>query len=174
MCVQTNVGYCVVAEFVVQQESAEYISEALGIIKLWNPNWSPSFIMVDYSEAEILALESTFPAAQVYLCDFHREQAWVRWVRDHKHGLTNEEGEELLQLLRECAHASPADASTMLPHDAHYKAAVQALTQSPVWKKHYAVQQWLTANWLGIPQVSKMSVSMYSVHIKFNASYLLY
>ena len=33
----------------------------------------------------------------------------------HKHGLTQEEGEQLLQLLRECAHAPPMDTP---PHDA--------------------------------------------------------
>ena len=35
----------------------------------------PRFFMSDYSEAELLAVESVF---QVYLCDFHREQAWLR------------------------------------------------------------------------------------------------
>ena len=75
----------------VQQETSESISEALDILKLWNPKWDPKFFMVDYSSAEILSLETTFPDTQVYICDFHREQAWVRWVRDHKHGLTQEE-----------------------------------------------------------------------------------
>ena len=151
LCVRTNVGYSVVAEFVVQQETCECISEALAILKEWNPKWSPKFFMVDYSDAEILALETTFPTTQVYICDFHREQAWVRWVRDHKHGLTQEEGEQLLQLLRECAHAPPTDT---FPHNILYKGAVQALMESPVWKNHESVQNWLTAHWLGIPQVN--------------------
>ena len=43
LCVRTNVGYSVVAEFIVQEESAEKIAEALGVIKQWNPSWNPSF-----------------------------------------------------------------------------------------------------------------------------------
>jgi len=43
------------------------------------------------------------PKTTVYLCDFHREQAWERWVKHHKHGLTMDEGTQLLDLLRDCA-----------------------------------------------------------------------
>lgn len=64
--------------------------------------------MCDYSEAEILALENTFPGIHVYLCDFHWEQAWERWVRDSKHGLKKEDGQSLLHLLRDCADAPPS------------------------------------------------------------------
>ena len=38
LCVRTNVNYAVVAEFIIQSESAEHISEALSVIKGWN--WS--------------------------------------------------------------------------------------------------------------------------------------
>ena len=55
LCVKTNVNYSVVAEFIVQSESAEQIAEALAIIKNWNPEWSPPFFMTDYSEAEQIA-----------------------------------------------------------------------------------------------------------------------
>ena len=54
-------NYAVVAEFVVQSEAAEYISEAISIIKQWNPKWSPPFFMTDYSEAEQLAISAIFP-----------------------------------------------------------------------------------------------------------------
>ena len=74
--VRTNSGYCVVAEFIVQSESATCIEEALSILMSWNPGWKPQFFMTDYSEAEIAALETCFPGVSVYLCDFHREQAW--------------------------------------------------------------------------------------------------
>ena len=64
--------------------------------------------MSDYSEAELLAIETCFPSTKVFLCDFHREQAWERWVKDHKHGLTKDEHEQLFCLLRTCANASPS------------------------------------------------------------------
>ena len=52
VCVRTNVGYCAVAEFITQSETTEAISEALKILKEWNPNWNPPFVLCDYSEAK--------------------------------------------------------------------------------------------------------------------------
>ena len=104
-----NVGYSVVAEFIVQCESADNIEEALQKLKSWNPDWNPRFFMSDYSEAELAAVQHVFPSTKVYLCDFHREQAWVRWCRDHKHGLTQAEADTLLEQLCACAWAPPAD-----------------------------------------------------------------
>ena len=81
------------AEFIVQSESSEYIKQALQILKTWNTNCHPKFFMTDYSEAEIGALETSFPGTTVYLCDFPREQAWERWVHDKKHSLSTEDAE---------------------------------------------------------------------------------
>ena len=47
ICVRTNVGYSVVAEFIVQSETAENIQEALSVLKQWNPEWCPSYFMTD-------------------------------------------------------------------------------------------------------------------------------
>ena len=63
--VWTNVGYIVAAEFIIQIETNEQIEEALNILKLWNPNWSPRYFMSDYSEGEILAIESAFPGSHL-------------------------------------------------------------------------------------------------------------
>ena len=65
LCVKTNVDYCVVASFVVQLENADAINEALQLIKDWNPTWNPDFFMVDFSEAEINAIERLFPSKHV-------------------------------------------------------------------------------------------------------------
>ena len=70
VCVRTNIGYCVAAEFVTQSETAEAIQEPLQALKNWNPNWNPPFVLCDYSEAEISAIEHTFPATSVFLGDF--------------------------------------------------------------------------------------------------------
>ena len=61
--------------------------------------------MTDYSEAKLLAIEKCFATTKVFLCDSHREQAWERWVKDHKHGLSKQDQEKLLSLLRACANA---------------------------------------------------------------------
>ena len=148
ICVKTNVGYSVVAEFVVQSETAESITESLAILKQWNPTWNPQYFMTDYSEAEVMALENVFPNTTIYLCDFHREQAWDRWIKDRKHGLTQLEGEELLALLRACAWAQPSSGGSLT---SGYEIAVDDLKKSSVWSSHVEVQQWLTQTWLSIP-----------------------
>ena len=48
ICVRTNVGYSVVAVFIVQSDSAENIQEALNILKQWNLKWCPGYFMTDY------------------------------------------------------------------------------------------------------------------------------
>ena len=73
---------------VVPSESSSEIASALEIIKQWNPKWEPPLFMSDYSEAEQLAIAQVFPYSKFYLCDFHREQSWERWVKNHNHGLT--------------------------------------------------------------------------------------
>lgn len=71
VCVGTNVGYSVVAEFILKSETTENISEAVQVLCQWNPEWSPKFWMYDYSDAEISALECCFQDTTIYLCDFH-------------------------------------------------------------------------------------------------------
>ena len=59
--VKTNINYQIVATFVTESESVESISEALEIIKEWNPDYHPRYFMTDYSREEITALENVFP-----------------------------------------------------------------------------------------------------------------
>lgn len=152
IAVRTNVGYIIVAEFVTQSETASEIGEALTILKQWNPKWQPKYFMSDYSDAELGAIEQAFPHCKVYLCDFHREQAWERWVRDRKHGLSVSDGDVLLSLLRNCAWAPPAR-NGQDPPDNYYKEAEKQLKASAVWRENYAVQAWLNTKWLSLPEV---------------------
>ena len=155
VCVRTNVGYSVVAQFIVQSESVECISEALNVLKEWNSNWNPPFFLCDFSDAEFSALKQAFPSTTVYGCDFHREQAWTRWVQDRKNALEQSDADSLLELLRACAWAPPgSDESTV---GVNYQKAVSVLKESAVWKKNVHVQNWLTSNWLNHPQVSYAS-----------------
>ena len=61
VCVKTNTDYAVVAVFASQFEDSSTICTALDILRKWNPGWTPTNFMVDYCEAEINALEKTFP-----------------------------------------------------------------------------------------------------------------
>ena len=67
------------------QVGSNEIQEALEILKRWNPSWQPKFFMSDYSEAELGVISNSFPTVTTYLCDFHREQCWERWVKDQTH-----------------------------------------------------------------------------------------
>ncbi len=150
LCVRTNVGYIVVAEFITQTETAEDIAEALHLLKMNNPNWIPPYFMADYSQAEMVAINTVFPTAKVFLCDFHREQAWLRWTRNGKHKLTRDEGEEVLRLLRACARAPPGESEDI---GVYYRKAEDELKKSPVWETHPQVQEWLRQYWLAVPEV---------------------
>ena len=65
LVVKTNVDYQIVA-FVTESESIESITEALEIIKEWNPDYQPRYFMTDYSKEEIAALENVFPGEKNY------------------------------------------------------------------------------------------------------------
>ena len=65
--VKSNAGYIVVAEFIIQTEINELIEEVLSVSKSPNLIWSPTYLISDYSDAEILAIESVFPNTQVYI-----------------------------------------------------------------------------------------------------------
>jgi len=61
LAVPTNVGYTVVASFLLTDEQSSSIEMGLRTIAEWCPLWKPKFFMSDYSEAQIAAIESVFP-----------------------------------------------------------------------------------------------------------------
>ena len=91
LVVRTNVGYTVVAEFVVQHEDAESIAEALGLLKAqWDANnIRIGNFMIDCQQSEENAIRGMFPDSVVYLCTFHRLQAWLRWVVNGRNGVAD-------------------------------------------------------------------------------------
>ena len=126
-CVRTNIGYCVAAEFIIQ-------SEVIQVLKNWNSNWNPPFVLCDNSGAEISAIEHTFLSTCVFICDFHREQAWTRWVNTTHNSLSKVEAEDLLTLLRKCVWA-PSSSDKGSKTDGHIK-AVNDLKESCIYKEH--------------------------------------
>lgn len=143
ICVHTNVGYKVVAEFMCQAEDRESISEALNVVKSWNRDWTPKYFMVDYSTAEIGAIEEQFHDITVYICDFHRIQAMQRWSKAKKHNLTPEEQEMFLSQMQRISFAST---------ESEYDAEVTNLRKSGFYEKvkEYTENTWLScsARWV--------------------------
>ena len=76
-------------------------------------------------------------------------------MKDQKHGVSTEEADELLEVLRACAWAPPAEKHEKLPFDHHYKEAVQKLKESDAWVDNPQVKAWLLSKWLPNPQVYK-------------------
>uniref|UniRef100_A0A8W8IS37 SWIM-type domain-containing protein n=1 Tax=Magallana gigas TaxID=29159 RepID=A0A8W8IS37_MAGGI len=138
LCVNTNVGYSIVASFVVANENRENIKEGLQMVKEWNPEWNPKYFMTDFDEREIWAIENTFKDCESLLCDFHREQAWTRWMKDGKHGLTTVQM-EVLELLRKIAHSATEN---------EFHGHVQNLKFSTHWKESTLLQKWFEGKWL--------------------------
>ena len=105
VCVHGNTGYTVVAKCMCQNEDSGSIEEALELLRTWNESWNPKYFMVDFSLAEIDAIEKSFPNVSVYICDFHRIQAWQRWSRAAKNGLSHDNQKEFLRLMQKIAYA---------------------------------------------------------------------
>ena len=97
------------------------------------------YFMVDYSMAEINAIESEFPDVAVYICDFHREQAWQRWVKAGKNGLTVGEQKMFLELMQAIARARS---------ETSYKKAVESLRKSTLYLGNPKVQEYCEKVWL--------------------------
>ena len=69
LAVKTNVGFSVVAEFVVQHETKASIMQGLETVRAWveeaddkpqDWKWEPQFFMTDFCEREITAIEEVF------------------------------------------------------------------------------------------------------------------
>ena len=76
----------------------------------------------------------------MYICDFHREQAWLRWIQAAKHGCKGIK-DDLLYLLRSVACASTDD---------EYKIAAHTLQTSDLWQKESSslLRKWFKLTWL--------------------------
>lgn len=73
-----------------------------------------------------------------YICDFHREQCWERWLRKADNGLT-EHREEVLQLLRSISKSSTEDS---------YHDNVATLKTSKVWQSRPQLRNWFEKTWM--------------------------
>ena len=139
LCVNTNVGYKVVAEFMCQHEDEVSTSEALGVLQQWNPQWNPKYFMVDFSTAEIGAIEAQFPGVIAYICDFHRQQAIRRRSRTGRNGLDENEQEFLQNAMTKIGSA---------PTQREYEEALSQFRQSNVYKTKESVRNYIEKTWI--------------------------
>ncbi|XP_065642056.1 uncharacterized protein LOC124812106 [Hydra vulgaris] len=138
LVVKTNIDYQVVAIFVCENETTSAITEALLCSKEWNPTFQPKFCLTDYSNEEIRSLESVFPGCNVLICDFHREQAWERWLSKTSNGCCIAK-DAIKVKLHKIAHATTEE---ICQH------AVKALKDSEEWKNNPKLAEYLNRTWL--------------------------
>ena len=79
LVMKTNVGYSVIAEFIIQHEDMTSIAEALDILKERRDKEGIKVgnFMIDCQQLEENAIRGAFPKSWVYLCGFSRLQAWL-------------------------------------------------------------------------------------------------
>ena len=75
----------------------------------------------------------------MYICGFHRIQAWIRWVRSGKSGLDSQQQEILIPLLQRVATANEASA---------HKTAVAKLRNAALYKTNKHVQEYVENVWM--------------------------
>ena len=139
LVVRTNVGYSVVAEFIIQHEDTTSISEALSILRnKWDQlDIEVGNFMIDCQQSEENAIRAVFPDSVVYLCAFHRLQAWLRWIVNTKNGLSNYQT-YCMGLLRAVGDAKTEDA---------YTKALMALQKSHVWSRYPNFRNYYSNQW---------------------------
>ena len=103
--VTTNVNFQVVGMLVFQEETKDMIKECLQIIFDWNLTVTPKFGMVETDKKENNALNELFPDIEVFICSFHREQAWTRWTNKSEYVLSHI-ADDVKCCLHRIAHAS--------------------------------------------------------------------
>lgn len=76
----------------------------------------------------------------VLLCDFHREQAWDRWLNKRSNGV-HDQKETILGMLRDIC-----DSETVQ----RYEITVNQLQNSDVWnaEENGRLRNWLSNTWL--------------------------
>lgn len=145
LVIKTNVNYCPVGFFVVQNEDSKSIAEALSVFRSWNPNWLPQYILVDYSEAEINAINSTFQQqVKIKICAFHREQAWERWTKKTGNLVESTHKKEILQLWRKVAESENA---------ANYQQNLDLLNSNKTFLANTKAQTYFNNTWLKVKEM---------------------
>lgn len=90
-----------------------------------------------------------FADSHIYICDFHREQAWERWLAKTSNGLVSLK-QVILGKLRSVAKART---------EADYNERVESLMSSEEWKANPKLRNWIGNTWL--PQYKVGGISFF-------------
>ncbi|XP_066021380.1 uncharacterized protein [Pocillopora verrucosa] len=111
---------------------------------------------------EILQLSFiTVPGCLVYVCDFHREHAWVRWINNSKNGINKDKKDNLLNSLRNLARTST---------EGDFNLALRDLQDSELWRTNTRLQKWMNTTWLPERQHWVWAYSKDRFNVKVNTT----
>lgn len=85
-----------------------------------------------------LCILNSYTGYDVHICDFHREQAWLRWTSKSSNGVNDVQEEVLAHLRRVARSACVQD----------YESNVARLKSSSIWLTNQLLRNWLTNTWL--------------------------
>jgi len=85
-----------------------------------------------------MMLKYLFLDTTTYICDFHREQCWERWLRKADNGLHHQR-EEVLSLLRDVARSATEDV---------FNTNLKSLKASELWMSNPHLRNWFEKTWL--------------------------
>lgn len=90
---------------------------------------------------------------KVLVCDFHREQAWERWLVKISNGCANQKSNILLKL-RNIAHSTTVDEMEL---------AVTDLKQSDFWNNENfsSLKKYISTYWLPIKEVLSNKIKLF-------------
>ncbi|CAC5422337.1 unnamed protein product [Mytilus coruscus] len=99
----------------------------------------------DVELGEINAVEETFVdiGTLVYLCDFHRVQAWNRWLKASCHKISQSQKDPLMQLMKAIADS---DSKDQLDEN------INELKDNPEWKTNDYLEQWFETKYLKVKE----------------------
>jgi hypothetical protein len=86
----------------------------------------------------------------VLLCDFHKEQAWNRWIRTSRNGIDPSDKDNVIAMLRNVSHAESVAA---------FDRALATLKNSTFWKKNVLFRNWLEKKWLPQSKVNSFNMN---------------
>ena len=145
LSVKTNCVYQVVAFFLLTVSNVASITEGLAMVKNWNPDTEPRFVMCDKDEKHFAAVQAIWPDAHLLLCDFCREQDWVQWVDKEENGLKQCK-QEVLAYIRHIADATSKEELAAAQHRLAYGSLYSdSLPLQLYYTEHYLpfVERWV-------------------------------
>ncbi|XP_065891799.1 uncharacterized protein [Dysidea avara] len=140
LVVKTSIGVGIVVGTIIPQfETADLISEGIKILKFWNPQWMPQYFMTDKSAAELEAIRIVFPSCMRFVCDFHRSQAFDRWVNKSCHEVPNQSKKTVINCFKKLAYTST---------DKKFEEILLDMQSQPWYTGNKLLQDYLREEWL--------------------------